>query len=193
MGLTRDVPAGLLAVLDGPFFPVVLVEIDWPDGIVRMHTGVGTIAWDSVDWSGVGDLAALGVPEETVGLPPTRATLQLAGPLEDVLARLDDDVRGRGVRVLVGAVTTPAGATLVADPVEMFAGTLDTLAWEWAEIDGGDRASVLETEIRTGPGARSAARITHSREDQAAAHSGDTAGRHIEQLRTQVATLTWPE
>lgn len=54
-------------------------ELDFPDGISRVHTGVGTSVIHGETFLGVGDLGAVGVVDELSDEKPGRVELELAG------------------------------------------------------------------------------------------------------------------
>ncbi|WP_118138776.1 hypothetical protein [Oceanicella sp. SM1341] len=197
MELIRGIGAAMLARLSGRLFhPVVLVELDWPGGMQRLHTGVGIIDWDDAAWDGVGQLGSVSVPEESPSLVPSSALLGLTGLPPEIYDRLDDPIRNRPGRILVGCLTGRSSNLLAGDPVEIFAGYMDALRLSVeVEDDAGETRIVhaLQLELGSGPGARSVASITHSAEDQAAAFPGDTAGRHCIYNRASMEVMTWPE
>lgn len=194
MILRRNIGATLLAEIAKPAFnPVVLVNLDWPSGEVWAHSNRGTITWDSHTWLGVGNFATFTVPEEAAGLVPGQAGITIIGTLGDVLASLDEQVKNRRAAIYVGAVTAAAGNTLVGTPFCAFAGYMDGTLFRLDVDEAGKQVYALELTLGSGPGARLGASITHSFEDQQAAHPTDTAGRHTQYAVPGLRSLTWPE
>jgi len=194
MNLNRGIHSTLLAELVKPvFYPVTLVDLDWPSGRVRFHGGRGNIIWSSATWSGVGDFAAIRAPEEAIGLVPGECVITIVGTLADLLGVLDDNVKNRRAIIYFGAVTARAGNTLVGTPFEAFAGYMDGTLLQYGEGDNGKMIYSLDLMVGSGPGARLGASITHSYEDQNAAYSVDTAGRHTQFAVPGIRRLTWPE
>lgn len=71
-------------------------ELDFPDGVSRAHTGVGTIIIHDEPFLGVGDLGAVGVVDELADEKPGRVELELAGIPGTVMdAVLQAKCRGR--------------------------------------------------------------------------------------------------
>jgi hypothetical protein len=187
--LKRGVPPEMLDILSaGPFYPVLLVSIDWPVNPVRLHSGVGTLAWNGHNWHGIGTLGNISAPDEALGLTHFGLELSLHGVPSDIWARADDTIRSREVRIWVGCTTTPGGNVLAAEPClaqQQFAD-----GFEIEETPDGT-AAILRTAW--GPSARAVLAAVHSYEDQIARFPGDTAGRHLIFAEAKAGKLTWPE
>ena len=200
MGLTRGAPAALIAALAGHFHPVVLMVADWPDQVVRLHSGVGDLTWGGNVYSGTsitrdGKLISLlrpDLPAEEGGLATGDASVRVAGPLDAIRAEKGVALRNRSFRVYFGATTERAGTTLVSDPVEIFAGYF---AGRSCSFSGGAEAFLHDMilQLGIGPAARARASITHGYEDQIAAYPGDTAGRQVQNaLKRARNPSVWP-
>lgn len=202
MALTRGVPAGLITALASHFHPVLLTEGDWPDGFVRVHTGTGTLSWDSKSWLGTGyagsdgeyaSLVDFAAPEEDGGLATSDATLRVAATVEGMLGERGKVIRNRDVRVYFGATTTAAGNVLVADPVLIFTGYFDSRTFSLQRA-GTDLSHDMVLGLGIGPSARAAASITHGYEDQITKYPGDTAGRQVQNaIKKALNPPVWPE
>lgn len=192
MGLMRDLNAAFQAALAKPFYPVMLVHIDWPDDPVRVHSGVGVLSWDGYAWVGVGEAGFLQLPAEAPGLADFEGEASVGGLDEHLDGVLDADPRWRAVDVHFGAVTTRAGAVLIGQPEQVFWGYVDSMRdrTEWTE-EGALRAVVLGLGV--GPAQRAADAIHHSYEAQIARRPGDTSGRWLKGNRTRVASIAVPK
>ena len=194
MGLMRGAGPTLLAALSQPsFYPAALVWIDWPVDPFRAHSGVGTLTWDGVDWSGVGKLSAAWMCRKKVR-PWCRAARRSPSWVcrRTCSTCWTAPIRNRMGRIWSGAVTTRGGTSLIGEPVETFAGYMDASRLT-VEVDEDTIMHGIQIELGTGPGARELASINHSAEDQARAYPGDTAGRHCIYNRARVETMQWPE
>lgn len=179
MALTRGVDPDMIAAISANGFnPVLMCFIDWPDGAVYCHTGVGTIDWDGEDWLGVGNLGGVELPGEGNALVSASAVVSLAAPVSALMTLLSQAPRNRTVQILVACVTERAGHVLVADPAPLFTGYVDERGVPVSR-DGETVTHRLELGLKAGPGARTKGSITHTAEDQAAKFPGDTAGRHV--------------
>ena len=197
VALRRGVPPEMLAAMQGTFYPVLFVHLDWPGDPVRAHSGVGVISWGGYDWTGVGDFGDVAIPDEAAGsMVATTATVSLVASPEDFDAFLDDQIRNRAGSIAMGVVAArpgdPGGNDLVAAPVPVFFGTMDGMAMTVDPTENGVQSTMTIT-LSTGPGARSAATIAHSDADQSAKYPGDTAGRLVALSYARAQKYTWPE
>ncbi|UWR30441.1 hypothetical protein K3758_02610 [Sulfitobacter sp. W002] len=193
MGLTRGASAALVSALSGHFHPVILTEADWPEEMVRVHSGVGTMTWNGQTWFGAGRLVQFQAPEEAGGLATSEASVKVAATVEDMLAERGKIIRNRSIRVWFGATTTAGGNVLVADPVWLFSGYFDSRTGSMTRA-GEDLSHDMVLGIGTGPGARLSASITHSYEDQISRYPTDTAGRHVQNaIKRRYNPQNWPE
>lgn len=189
MMLSRGIDPAVLSALTGPVvYPVVLVALDWPGGMIRFHSGRGVIAWGGFEWAGTGPFDDLSIGEEGEGLAAADASMRLLGPLEAVLEDCDAVVKNRPATVYSGLVTSPGGNVLIGAPFVQFSGAMDGLVYRQDGVEHG-----LQLSLTAGPGARVGASITHSAEDQAAKYPGDTAGRHTQLAGPNARVRTWPE
>jgi len=196
VGLTRGIDAATLAAMDGVFFPVVMVHVDWPGGAIRAHSGVGAISWGGHSWTGVGEFGSVEVPEESGGLAAQPANIGLVGLPDELDAYLGDPVRNRACTIYVGVVTERAGNVLIGSPFSVFAGYVDAMA-DTVRVRSGDGDSGLirgvTLTVAPGPSQRSIGEIYHTDEDQRRLHPNDTAGRLVIHAEAWAERQTWPE
>lgn len=192
MGLKRPVHADTRAALDGIFHPVVMVHLDWPGGAVRAHSGAGTIAWGGQSWLGVGKFGAVDIPDEAAGLAASAVSLSLLGVPPEIWDTLAAPIRNRPGELWEALTTRPGGNILIGDPIGLFIGHMDAMRYRLRREDGGVTHAV-QIDLGSGPGARSAAAVLHSYEDQIAQFPGDTAGRHLINIEAETENLTWPK
>jgi hypothetical protein len=193
MALTRGLdPAFAAALRSDVFHPVTLVDLDWPAGRIRAHSGAGVIVWGGHDWMGVGDFGSITTPAETTGAAANRATLTLVGLPADVLGEALGTARNRPATIYAGATTSAGGAVLVGAPVDVFAGYVDATRFV-LEREGAGVTHGVQVDLGSGPSARAAATVHHSAEDQAAKFPGDTAGRWLINSERRQAAMRWPE
>jgi hypothetical protein len=187
MILSRGAGATLMAELAKPaFYPVLLVNLDWPSGEVWFHTGRGNITWDGQTWTGVGLASSVSIPEESFGLATSQAAIRIVGTFEDVFDATEERVKNMRAAIYIGCVSERAGSTRVGAPVAAFIGVMDGTLFA-SEDDG---AYYLELTLASGPGARVNAAITHSGEDQKYHFPDDTAGRHTQFAVAEAAKIT---
>lgn len=193
MDLMRPISAGMQAALSAPFFyPVAMVYLDWPGGVLRMHSGAGSITWGGESWSGVGGFGEVSVPDEALGGVPVEFSLSLICPFAELASYADAVIRQRAGRIYLGATTEPGMNTLVGDPVEIASGTMDTMVLS-IETSGSTSLYQLTVGLATGPGYRTSAAIAHSHEDQSRQYPGDTAGLRLMAAMARAENTQWPE
>ncbi len=117
--------------------PVLLFEGQFDGGDVRFWTGLGTLAWNSVDWDGAGDFLGFDGLTETGALRAEGTAVSLNGiPSATISLALNEEYQGRPVSLYLGAMT--AAGAVVADPYEFASGKADTMTFE----EDGERASM---------------------------------------------------
>lgn len=186
----RGLHPDLLAELSGGFFPVILIEVDWPGDPAFAHTGLGAMTFNGQAYTGIGagsfDLA---LPEEGGGLSEFQGQLAVDYQVEWFEQSgvdqeeyvLDADTQDRVVRVLFGATTERAGNVLIGDATEFFRGTMDG----FRDIQEQDRRR-LEIDLRGGPGQRSVSNVIHTNASQQDEQPGDTIMRWVEGAEKRV-------
>jgi hypothetical protein len=169
----RDLHADTLAALQGPFYPVVLLYVDWPGDVVRVHSGLGVISWAGHDWQGVGAIdGAITLPGEESGLASFEGILTLGGLPTEIDDYLRAASEGRDVDIWFGVVTERAGNVLVGEPFPAFLGAVSGV-----EDEQSVGARGISVGITPGPSQRAQGSGVHSDADQKAQFVGDTAGR----------------
>lgn len=180
----RGLHADFLAELAGGFFPVILLDVDWPDDPAHVHTGFGNIVIGGVTHTGIGATSFdLQIPEEAEGLAEFTGQLAVDYQIEWFEAEgvdhdeyiLAADTTEREVRVLFGATTERAGNVLIGGATEFFRGTMD--GFRDIEVPENRR---LEITLRGGKDQRSSANVIVTAQSQADAYPGDTIGRLFE-------------
>lgn len=192
MDLKRSLDPALADAIAGPaFFPLVMVWLDWPGGALRMHSGTGPIIWGGHTWAGVGKFGAVEVPEETASGIPVDFSMSLTCDLPELAAFADAVIRQRAGVIYLGATTTAGGNVLIGAPIEVAAGTMDTLV---LAADTKDEITDyrLTVGLTTGPGYRTASAMQHSHEDQARYYPGDTAGKKLILATARAKKTLWP-
>lgn len=192
MDIIRDIDATLFEALkERVIYPIVFVHIDWPSGPVRAHTGKGMVEFAGELWAGVGNLGRISIPDESDGIVPQGATLELAAEIGGLLDHVDEaDARGRQVDMYLGVTNSPGGKSLRGVPERFFTGSVGKSDFD---LSADRRTAVLTVQVKSGQPARSAAQIAHSDEDQQRSHPGDTLFRrisHAEKWRTNPPQ--WP-
>jgi hypothetical protein len=160
--------------------PCVLVEIDYASGTSRLHSGVGNLTFNGNTYTGTGTLGAIADLEETVDESANGCTLTLSAASAVIALCLTEDVRGRPVRVWIGALTSETG-TLVADPGLFFSGLVESMPHE---DDGTNGRVTVKCVDETGDQERPLERRL-TNEFQQQLHPGDLGLEYVTDLPNQ--------
>lgn len=135
--------------LSGPFLaetlaaglsPIFLFELETASGTSRAWTGFGTLNWNGVDWTGLGNLLGMSPVSESGDIEAHGVAISLSGiPSALVSLALADVRQGKPVRIWIAALDA-AGAVL-ADPHKHFDGRFDT-----AIIDEGAETATITVQ-----------------------------------------------
>ncbi|MFQ5783615.1 MAG: hypothetical protein ACE5H8_02175 [Alphaproteobacteria bacterium] len=119
--------------------PVVIVKLELASGNLLVWSGRGALSWNGETYQGVGDLGRIGAIEEGVEQRAFGVSLELSGiPAATLSIALGEDVQGRPAQVWVGFLDVNHG--LIADPVLVFRGRIDTM-----DVTLGETATVTLT------------------------------------------------
>lgn len=129
--MTRGFDAATLAALEtDTAYPIIFVELGpfdstSPETIEYMHSGLGTITWNSTDWVGVGQIMMIDSVKESLGLSPQAVRLGVSAADADMISiALSTNYYRRPCKVYLGALS--AGA-LLADPTMIFSGFIEDI------------------------------------------------------------------
>lgn len=113
MSFNADLTARMQAALDAGAPYYLFADIDHPDGMVRLWTGIGLIEWDGETYIGRGRLGTLSQVETSSVLQIADRTLRLSGLDPTQGDFLSADVRGRVAEFAIGCVVK---GKVVRDP-----------------------------------------------------------------------------
>lgn len=172
----RNVDAAHLADITGDsFYPVSLVRIDWPTGIVEAHTATGQIDFDGGTFVGTFvdgiHLATISGQAEGPGIVATELALTLYGKYAELLDHMSQDAAGRLVQMWTGSTTTPGGNVLIGSPTLAFTGIISGDA---ITAPSTGAAASLILRAKAGTHGRVRAAMTHSNEGHQIDQPGDT-------------------
>lgn len=179
MVMEREIESTLYAEIskaDG-FYWSVLCFIDWPGDPVYVHSGSGSISWDSQTWAGVAGIGSIDLPPEMGGLANSEGTFRITGMPDTLADYINDDTRDIDVKVWIGATTEAGGSTLIGDPIHFFYGLCDGKTQTLENTDYG-RSRAITLTTRSGPSQRLVGGTSHTNEAHQAKYPGDTFFRH---------------
>lgn len=147
--------------------PAFLIEFHF-DPIARFWTGIGIINWNSVDWSGSGDVIKFTGVEETALVQATGIQFQLAGADAQLVSlALAEDVQGKPVNLYMAFIDS--AGSILADPVGPFEYRMDT--FDIDETPGASRITLSAESYLASLERARPRRYTH--EDQQIEFPGD--------------------
>ena len=106
--------------------PIFLVHMVFDSSELNIWSGVGDLSFDSVTYTGLGDLLSISEIKETSDISATGISVSLSGVKTSLIAvAKDQDYQGRELTVRLGAFNE--SGSLIADPVIIFSGFMDTM------------------------------------------------------------------
>lgn len=137
----RDISAALLAALSAPEVrPVLLVDLDFASGPVRVHSWIGPFAaldpetGTEIEFLGVGDLGRIDGVEQPERFRGQDIDLTLSGIDPSLVATsLGEDYQGRRARIYLGAVDESEAALVAAEIVPIARGRMNAMRISWGE------------------------------------------------------------
>ena len=110
--------------------PIVLVELAFASGSVRVWTGLGDLTWNGATWVGTGTFMGISPIEETAEVRAAGVTLTLSGiPSSLIALALAEPYQGRPCAIHFGALDTNTYA-LIGTPFQIFKGRMDVMTIE---------------------------------------------------------------
>lgn len=164
-------------------YPVILAELDFLSGPVRIWSGIGQLQYSGVEWTGLGDLLSISEIEETNDGKATEITATLTGiPSYIATSVYTEEWKRRDAKAWLGFAS---GTEIIDEPVPMFYGLMDVISDE----DDGE-TSIIQLTIAThalDQGNNRVWRLTHELQQQF--WPGDDGLKYTTAL--QQANLRW--
>jgi len=125
--LTTAMSNALVADVVRPFY-LVSMNFDSGETTSNLHiwTGLGDLTFESVSYTGLGDLLSISPVEETSDISAKGISVSLTGIKDQFLdVALTHEYQGRPITVRLGAFDDTG--SLIADPAIIFSGFMDTM------------------------------------------------------------------
>lgn len=124
--MSRGVTASLQSAVDAAgVYPLLLVDMAFDSGNLRLWSGYGNLVWNGDTWTGSQDLGSIGDVENSAKLSATGLNLALSGVDQTIISQiLNENPRGRSVQVYFGAINS-SDFSVVSDPLLLFSGFMD--------------------------------------------------------------------
>lgn len=182
--MSRDITAGVdSALAAGHVRFLVFVELDFSSGYLRVNNSAINLDWNGNSWLGVGRLGGVDPVREGSSLESVGLGFRISGiPAAHVSAALGTYYQGRRARMWLSPLT--AGHGIIADPVLVFSGRMDTM-----DIELGQTAVItVSAESRLAAWDRPKPR-RYNHEDQQIDYPGDKGFEFVPQMVDRV--LVW--
>lgn len=154
---------------------VLLFSAEFDEGDVNFWSGYGDITWNSITFTGAGDLGTMSEIEETDAIQANGIAFQLSGiPSSLVSAALSYAYQGRPVKLWLAPTDLSTGA-IIADPFLSFSGKMDTMTIE----EGADTATITLTAESDLVDLNRPRERRYTHEDQIAEYPGDLGLEYV--------------
>lgn len=175
--MSRTLSAAVLAATQAANVPLILlVELVFDSGSVRVTNAAYTFSWNGFSWIGLGRLGSIDAVEEAAGVQANAVGLRLSGvPVDMVSIAVGEHYQGRACRIYAAPLS--ASFEVLGSPVKIFEGRMDTMA-----VDIGSTATItLTAESRLADLERARVR-RYNDADQQAEYPGDLGLRFAEEM-----------
>jgi hypothetical protein len=155
---------------------VVFVEMDFPDGFLRMNNSAQDMAWGGYTWLGIGRVGSIDPIGEGMTLEARGLRFSISGVQPDHIAlALGQQYQGRSCKVWFAPLDE--SYTVLPDPVLIFNGRMDVM-----DIDMGTTATItVSAESRLADWDRPRVR-RYNAADQAITDSADKGFEFVPQM-----------
>ena len=129
--MSRTLTSGMTAVTTADIVrPAYFVRMVFDSGespnVLNIWNGIGDLAYGGNTYTGTGDLLSISQITETADIQASGINVSLAGVKSSLIViAKDHDYQGRPLTVSLGAFD--ASGSLIADPVIVFSGFMDTM------------------------------------------------------------------
>jgi len=185
--MSRGLSAGFITAADqGTVYPAILASFDFSGAQINVWTGIGDLAWNSLTFSGLGDLGGISAIEETEETRANGLSFTLNGiPSAMVSSILTENYRNRVCTVYLALFASLTATSPITAPATMFVGRMDQAILD----DDGETSTInLTAESRLVDLQRARER-RYTDEDQQAVYSGDVGFEYVPGLQDK--ELSW--
>ncbi len=123
--MSRELTSTFAAALaEAELRPALFFEGAFATGWLRLWSGLGETTWNGHTWAGAGSLLGIGGIDERGEVVASGTTISLSGvPLDMVQLAIGEARQGLPGRIWLALLGE--GGSIIADPVQAFAGRLD--------------------------------------------------------------------
>lgn len=141
--MARTVASTIVSEITGAVVrPILLAELEFDSGVVRVWNGVGTLTISGNPFTGIGNLGSISPVTETAQVKSTGLDMTLSAIDSDLLSiAMTEDYQERNATLWLGFMDTSTNAYI--DRIQMFKGRMDVMTIE----ESGDQSVIsLSTE-----------------------------------------------
>lgn len=122
--MTRNLAAGFASALQSSAIqPIILVELKFDSGAVRLSSGIGNITYNGFSYTGAGTLLAISSMEDTTDIAAKGITISLSGINPQALGiALSEKYQNRTANIYFSL------SGMVSDAVQVFSGLIDQMS-----------------------------------------------------------------
>lgn len=182
----RSITSKVYAALkSAPVHPVVLVEIDHPDGYLYLWSGTAPLSYGGNTYDGAGLVAGISVAETSSQLRIWDAQMFLSAVPTDELEIIDAAIRNRKASIFIAFLN--AEGNVIPDPVPLFEITMDNQAISVGE--DGSHTIIINGQLGLWQLERVLS-VSWTKEEQDPVYTGDTGFDLIPTLADKEVTWT---
>jgi hypothetical protein len=125
--MSRELPSSMTTAVTAPLMRVAaFAEFEFASGTLRMWSGYADIVWNSVTWTGGGDMVGISEIDETTEIGAAGMTFELNGADTALVAlALTDAYQGRPCRLWIAEMA--ADFASVTSAYQLFGGRMDVM------------------------------------------------------------------
>ena len=183
--MSRTLTGAVSAALAAANVPVLtLVSMAFGSGTLYVNNSGQSIQWNGQTWLGLGRLGSIEASKETPDLAANSVNLKLSGvPTAQITTALTEHYQG--LACLIYLAPLDSNYNVLADPVLIFSGRMNTL-----DVEMGQTATItVNVESRLADWDRPRVR-RYNDADQQAEYSGDLGLQYVEQMVEKVLDFT---
>ena len=181
--MTRDMTAAMQAAVQAnEVRPFYLLDLLFTSGSIFLWTGTGELVHNGNTYIGAGNLLSITEAEETVALTGADVRYTLSGINPALIAvAIAENYQGRPVRLWFGAFSTTDN-TIIADPVRISAGYMDTM-----DINEAEETATIALKVENELSSLSRPNVRRRTDvDQKQTHPEDTFFSLLEDIPTRI-------
>lgn len=176
--MTRTVVSTIVSEVTGTVVrPILLGEMEFDSGVIRVWNGIGTLPISGNDFSGIGNLGSISPIVETASVKSTGLDLTLSGVDSSLLSiALTEDYQERNATMWIGFMDS---GNAYIDRIQMYKGRMDVMTID----EEGDSSVISVSTESVLVGLERARERRFTDQDQQSQYSGDLGFEFVTSLQ----------